>query len=137
MPRVSITIPAYNHERFVGRTIESVLAQTFTDWELIICDDASADRTLDVIARYEDPRIRVIRNEVNLGASMAARKCCEMMTGEFRAPLSSDDVWHPEKLAKQVAFMDSHPEVIAVFSPPEFIDEEDNILCTPPPPYGT
>lgn len=135
MPRVTVYIPAFQHERHVGEAIESVLAQDFSDFELIICDDASTDGTWDAISQFRDPRIITMRNSTNLGASATARRCLAAGSGEFIAPMSSDDVWLPEKLGRQVALMDDKPEVIAAFSTPGFIDENGLRLDPPPPLY--
>ncbi len=132
MPRVTVYIPAFQHERHVGEAIDSVLAQKFTDFELIICDDASADGTWEAIGRFSDPRIVALRNSENLGASATARRCLAAASGEFIAPMSSDDVWLPEKLGRQVALMDAKPEVVAAFSVPGFIDESGGRLDPPP-----
>ncbi len=123
MPRVSAYIPAFNHEGFVEKAIESVLGQTFPDLELIICDDASTDGTLSVIESVTDTRIRSLKNECNMGASFTAMRCLESASGEFIAPLSSDDIWHPEKLARQIPLLEENANLAAVFTPPRFIGD--------------
>ena len=102
---VSIIMPCYNAASYIGETIESVLAQTYTDWELLIVDDCSTDDSLAVIARYQDPRIRVLQNETNSGAAVTRNRAIETAQGHFIAFLDSDDLWHPEKLTAQLAFM--------------------------------
>lgn len=102
---VSVIMPCYNAAAYIGETIESVLAQTYTNWELLIVDDCSTDDSLAVIARYDDPRIRVLKNEKNSGAAVTRNNAIEAANGRFMAFLDSDDLWHPEKLAEQLAFM--------------------------------
>jgi glycosyltransferase involved in cell wall biosynthesis len=124
MPKVSVIIPAYNHEKFVGETIESVLNQTYQDFDLLIADDGSTDRTVDVIRGYTDPRKRLFTFEKNRGACIVANNCIERSKGRYIAILSSDDVFMPDKLEKQVRFLDEHPKIGAVFARPLIIDEE-------------
>lgn len=102
---VSVIMPCYNAAAYIGETIESVLAQTYTNWELLIVDDHSTDDSLSVIARYDDPRIRVLSTAENSGAAVARNVAIEAAQGRFMAFLDSDDLWHPEKLSEQLAFM--------------------------------
>ena len=103
---VSIVMPSYNTARYIGNSIESVLAQTYTDWELIIVDDCSTDDTDEVIKKYlEDPRIRYLKNECNSGAAVSRNYALREATGRWIAFLDSDDLWHPEKLERQINFM--------------------------------
>ncbi|MBD2517426.1 glycosyltransferase [Nostoc sp. FACHB-973] len=126
MPRVSVIIPSYNHEKYVYEAIQSVLEQTYQDWEIIITDDGSTDRTVNVIKQFTDNRIKLFCFDKNRGACIAANNCIKEATGEFIAMLSSDDVFMPNKLAKQVSFLDEQPEVGAVFSYAQIIDDDGN-----------
>jgi glycosyltransferase involved in cell wall biosynthesis len=126
MPRVSVIIPSYNHEKFVGESIRGVLNQSYRDLELIITDDGSSDGTVDVIKQFTDPRIRLFLFQENQGASIATNNCIENARGEYIAVLTSDDVFLPGKLEKQVKFLDEHPEIGAVFGYAQIIDEEGN-----------
>lgn len=128
MPRVTVYIPAYNHERFVGAAIRSVLEQTCGDFELIVADDASTDGTLEAIRKHHDPRMRVLAFPRNRGTSAIANDCIREAVGEFVCPLSSDDLFHPEKLRRQLEFLDAHPAVLAVTAAPIMIDEEGRLL---------
>ncbi|OXI87835.1 glycosyltransferase, group 2 family protein [Burkholderia sp. AU33423] len=110
-PRVSVLTTSYNYGRFIGETIRSVLSQTYASWELIIVDDCSTDDSWEVIQQFDDPRIRAVRQERNQGACAAYNTALRLASGEFIASLDSDDVFAPEKLAAQVAFMDAHPDV--------------------------
>ena len=103
-PKVSIVMPAYKAEEYVGEAIDSVLEQTFPDWELIIVDDCSADKTADIAYQYAEtePRIIVIENDTNLGAAGTRNKGIAHSSGEWIAFLDCDDIWRNEKLEKQL-----------------------------------
>ena len=105
---VSIITPTYNCARFLPITINSVLAQTHQNWELLIVDDCSADNTREVVAAFGDPRIKYFRNEKNLGAALSRNKALREAKGRWIAFLDSDDLWMPEKLAHQIAFMEKN-----------------------------
>ncbi len=103
---VSIITPSYNTARFIEETIQSVLSQTYTDWEMLIVDDCSTDNTDEVVAPYlADPRIRYLKNEKNSGAAVSRNYALREAKGKWIAFLDSDDLWAPDKLAKQIAFM--------------------------------
>ena len=102
---VSIIMPVYNGAQTICEGIDSVLAQTYVRWELIIIDDCSTDDTKKVVASYQDKRIRYWRQSKNLGVAMARNKGICMAYGRYIAFLDSDDLWLPEKLAHQLAFM--------------------------------
>ncbi len=103
---VSIIMPSYNTAKFISETIESVLAQTYPNWELIIVDDCSTDDTDAVVCPYlVDDRIRYIKNEKNSGAAVSRNRALREAKGKWVAFLDSDDLWFPEKLEKQISFM--------------------------------
>ena len=104
---VSIITPAYNSERFIAETIKSVLNQTYTDWELIIVDDCSTDKTSEIVLSFqkEETRIIYIKNETNKGSAISRNIALRNAKGKWIAFLDSDDVWHPEKLERQIEFM--------------------------------
>lgn len=106
-PRLSVVIPAYNREAVVGRAIDSVLAQTFQDFEILIVDDASTDSTPDIIQGYRDHRIRYFRHETNRYSAAARNTAMKEARGEFIAFLDSDDEWLPEKSRAQINRLDS------------------------------
>ncbi len=108
-PRVSVVMPAYDREATLRESIDSVLAQTFRDFELVVIDDGSSDRTAEIADSTGDPRVRVVRNERNLGVTVTRARGLELARGELVANLDSDDLAHPERLARQVAFLDAHP----------------------------
>jgi len=106
-PLVSVIMAAHDAEAFIAETIASVQAQTLGDWELLVADDASSDRTTAIVAAAaaEDPRIRLIRLEPNGGVARARNEALAAAQGRFIAFLDSDDLWLPQKLERQVAFM--------------------------------
>lgn len=99
-------MPTYNCGRFIAESINSVLAQTYTNWELLIVDDCSADNTAEVVASFKDPRIHYQRNERNSGAAVTRNTAIKLAKGRYIAFLDSDDLWLPEKLERQIAFME-------------------------------
>ena len=104
---ISIITPTYNCERFIGETIESVLKQSYKNWEMIIVDDCSTDNTYDVVKKYadNDSRIKYYLLEENSGASVARTKAMQLATGDYIAFLDSDDLWISNKLECQLKFM--------------------------------
>ena len=129
LPRVSIIIPSYNHERFVGRAIESALAQTYQDFEIVITDDASTDGSVDILSSYarQDPRIKLFLNRFNY-ETHAVNHCIQHSSGDYIAILSSDDEFFPAKLERQVDFLDRRPDVAAVFTQARIVDEQNQDL---------
>ena len=103
---VSIITPSYNTARFIAETINCVLAQTYPNWEMIIVDDCSTDNTDAVVGSFADPRIRYLKNEKNSGAAVSRNRALREAKGKWIAFLDSDDLWEPEKLEKQISFME-------------------------------
>lgn len=103
---VSVIMPSYNTGRYIKETIDSVLAQTYSNWEIIIVDDCSTDNTDAVVSQYlVDERIRYIKNDANRGAAISRNRALREAKGRWIAFLDSDDLWEPQKLEKQIAFM--------------------------------
>ena len=104
---VSIITPTFNSERFIAETIVSVQAQTYQDWEMIIVDDCSTDRTAEIVASFQekDSRIKYFHNATNKGSAFSRNLALQNAKGKWIAFLDSDDLWHPEKLEKQIEFM--------------------------------
>lgn len=116
--RVSVILPTYNRANVLRRSIDSVLKQSFADFELIIVDDCSTDMTKELIDSYHDPRIRYIENEENLGAGAARNAGVAVSEGELIAFQDSDDEWLPNKLSQQIAvFASSDKNIGMVYSP--------------------
>lgn len=103
---VSVIMPTYNCGRFIQESINSVLAQTYNNWELLIVDDCSTDETEAIVRGYKDKRIRYRRNAQNEGAAQTRNKALREAKGKYIAFLDADDLWLPEKLEKQIAFME-------------------------------
>lgn len=102
---VSVVMPAYNCEKTIAASIESVIKQTHSNWELCISDDCSKDGTAEVVARFDDPRIRFLALEKNGGAAAARNNSLQHARGQFIAFLDADDTWQPEKLEQQIKAM--------------------------------
>jgi len=123
-PRITVLMPAYNRERYIRAAIESVLAQTRGDFELLVVDDGSTDGTAAAVGSYRDPRIRLLRNPQNLGIPAARNRGISESRGEFIAMLDSDDVAHPRRLEKQAAFLERRPRHALVGSWFRYMDAE-------------
>lgn len=110
-PLVSVVTPVYNAERYLADTISGVLGQRMKDLELILIDDGSSDRSLDIMAGFQDPRIQLVRNEKNMGVVATRNKGIALSRGRYIAFNDADDIPLPDKLEKQVAYLEQHPEV--------------------------
>lgn len=121
-PKVSVLVPVYNHEKYLKETIDSVLNQTFEDFELLINDDCSTDNSSAIINSYTDKRIKSFVSKNNCGTVLSLNKLVTMAKGEYIAVLGSDDVWLPEKLERQLEILENNPEIAASFTIPTIID---------------
>lgn len=130
MPRVSVLIPLYKAEKYIAETIESVLAQSYTDYEVIIVDDCGMDGALEIAESYQkkDDRIHIFRNERNYGIAYTRNRGLDMCTGEYIALLDHDDVMVSDRLEKQVVFLDANPTIGAVGGNAQWIDGEGAIV---------
>src|SRR5688500_17483902 len=126
MALVSVFVPAYNVGKYLSATIQSVMDQTFTDWELIILDDASVDNTFSIGESWalKDTRVRLFRNEQNLGMLKNWNKGIELCTAPFFVKLDGDDLWHPEMLERSLAILNQDQDVALVFS--RFVNIDEN-----------
>jgi len=129
--KVSVILTSYNHAKYLREAIDSVLQQTFRDFELIIWDDASIDESWQIITSYTDPRIQIFRNETTKRIEYLRTAISEIANGEYIAIHHSDDVWEPQKLEKQVAFLDANPQIGAVFTQAQIINEDGRPLQDP------
>lgn len=109
---ISVILPAYNAELYIKEAIDSVLAQTFTNFELIILNDGSTDKTEEIILSYQDSRIVYVKNEQNLGLIGTLNKGMALAKGKYIARMDADDICLPERFAKQVNFLEEHPDYI-------------------------
>ena len=126
-PLVSIILTLYNGKRFIHKTIESALAQTYTDWEMIVVNDASTDGSADIISSFDDPRIRIVSLEENGQLCNAHIVGDGEAKGKYMAVLDKDDLWEPDKLEKQVAYLEEHPDTGVCFTMMSFIDENGQL----------
>jgi glycosyltransferase involved in cell wall biosynthesis len=122
MPVISVVIPVYNGEQTIKETIESVLSQTFTDFELIISNDGSQDDTLKVVSNIPDSRIKVFSYS-NAGLSTSRNRGIFQATGEYIAFIDADDLWTPDKLAEQLKVLQNNPQAAVAYSWTDSIDE--------------
>ncbi len=125
-PRISVVMPNYNAEKYIAEAIESILNQSFSDFEFIIIDDGSSDKSWKIIQEYtkKDKRIVAIKNEKNLKICKTLNKWIELARWEYIARMDSDDISHPERLEKQVKFLDKNLEVGIVGANIDMIDED-------------
>jgi len=128
---VSIITPSHNTEKYIAKTMDSVLAQSYDDWEMIIVDDLSIDNSVSIIETYarKDSRIKLIRAEKKLGASGARNRAIEASQGKYIAFLDADDLWIPQKLEKQIKFMVDH-NLSFTYSSYKTINEKGELLTT-------
>jgi len=110
MPLLSIILPVYNSDLFVGQAINSLLKQTFRDFELLIIDDGSTDRTAAIISSFIDQRIKIIVNPVNRGIVFSRNRGLRSASGDFIAQFDADDVAMPDKFMKQIRFLQDNPD---------------------------
>lgn len=125
MPRVSIAMGVFNCAETLCPAIESILCQSYTDWELVICDDMSTDETLAIAQKYaaRDPRVLVIRNQQNLGLNHCLNHCLSVASGEYYARMDGDDISMPERLEVLVRELDAEPDLAVVSSSMTLFDE--------------
>lgn len=126
-PKISIILPSYNHERFIRKAILSILNQTYEDFELIISDDASTDRTYEIIKEFKDKRIHrhVFKENQKVGNF---RYCLNHAHGDYIAVAHSDDFWAPDKLKKQMDYLENNPDTGAVFTLADLVDDNGYII---------
>lgn len=114
MPTVTVMMPVYNGRRLIEASIKSLLNQTFTDWECIIVNDGSTDGTTEYLATLTDPRFRVVTLDNNHGRANARETALNLASGEFLAMLDADDIYHPEKLERQVKALRENPDIALI-----------------------
>jgi glycosyltransferase involved in cell wall biosynthesis len=127
-PRVTAFIPAFNREAYICTAINSLLAQEYTDFEVLVVDDGSTDNTAGLVERYDDPRVRLVRNVCNQGMPATRNLGLELARGEYIALLDSDDYAYPKRLGRQVLFLDRHPEIAQVGSWCSLMNADGDLL---------
>lgn len=128
-PLVSLCVPTYQRARFLGKTMESALAQTMKDFELIIVDDVSPDNTAEVVSRYHDPRIRYVRNEVNRGVPENLNVAFSFALGKYVVLLEDHDLLDPTYLEKTIDLLERHPSIGFATTALVTIDQDDNPIA--------
>lgn len=123
-PRVTVLMPTYNAERYLRDAIDSILSQTWTDFELLVIDDGSTDQSPKLVRSYGDPRVRLTRNERNLGIIKSLNRGISLARGEFVARMDGDDVSLPERLERQVRYLEANPQIDILGTELEMMDEE-------------
>lgn len=129
MPKVSVMMPAYNAESFISDALDSILSQDYSDFQIVVSDDASTDGTANIIRRYKDKypdKIIAIFNSVNLGVTANCNLALKHCVGDYVSLFAGDDVMLPGKLSRQVALMDSDPECVLCYHPVEIFDSDTN-----------
>jgi len=124
---VSIITPSYNSSRFIEECVGSVLSQTYDNWEMLIVDDYSADNSLQILKKYNDKRIQLIELDKNVGASESRNVAIRKAKGKYIAFLDSDDLWEPQKLEKQISFMETE-DIAFSFSTYQPISDDESKL---------
>lgn len=117
----------YNCENTLDEAIQSIINQTFTDWEFILCDDGSSDNTYEVALGYKKQfptKFKILKNEINMGLNKTLNNCLEVSSGEYIARMDGDDVSLPDRLEKEVLFLDTNPEYAIVSTPMIFFDDQ-------------
>jgi len=126
LPSVCVCIPTYNAAATIRETLESILAQTYANLVIHVSDNASVDETLTIIEAIADPRVTVHRHDRNIGGEGNFNRCIQLAEGKYTAIFHADDVYEPDMIARQVAFLEAHPEAGAVFTEASLIDETSN-----------
>lgn len=124
---ISVIMGIFNCEETLAEAIDSIINQTYSDWELIMCDDGSSDHTLELALKYEErypEKIVVLRNEKNMGLNYTLNKCLAMAKGEFIARMDGDDISLPERFEKEIRVLKDHPEYAIVSCPMIYFDEK-------------
>lgn len=130
MAKVSVLMPVFNAEKFLAQAIDSVLSQTFDDFEFLILDDGSTDSSVSIVNSYQDQRIKFYKNPENLGISRTLNRGIQLATTPLIARMDSDDICHPDRLAKQFAYMESQPDCGMVSCLVRVVDEDLNFVRT-------
>ncbi|MDR2206631.1 MAG: glycosyltransferase family 2 protein [Flavobacteriaceae bacterium] len=127
-PKITVAIPIYNTEKYLSFAIQSVINQTYKDWELILIDDGNTDQSLKIAKSFSDPRIKIIENKENKGISTRLNQIIEIAKGDYLCRMDGDDMMFPERLEQQIRFMQENPDVDVAGSYAVVIDDKNKIL---------
>lgn len=130
MPRISVIMPLYNAEAFVRKAIESILQQSYKDFELLLIDDCSTDNTLDVVSSIKDSKIKIINNKKNEGIAFSRNKGLELADGQYIALMDDDDLTVPNRFETQIDYLELHNNIDVVGGRHCIIDQKDQIIKT-------
>lgn len=131
-PKISVIMPVYNSEKYLREAIDSVLSQKFSDFEFIIVDDASTDKSLEIIESYSDPRIIILQNNMNLGLPGAINKGISLSRGTFIARMDADDISLPNRFKEQILFMENNPDIVMCGTFAQSIGNKKSVLMKHP-----
>lgn len=126
-PQVTVVMTVYNTEKYIGQAVASILGQSFKNFELLVVDDASTDRSMEIVLSFGDPRIRLIRNSANKGVAYSRKRALAEARGAYIAVLDADDVACEDRLRLQVEFLEGHPEIGLLGSAFDIIDADGNV----------
>lgn len=126
-PKISVVMTCYNSEKFIKEAIDSILSQTFKDFEFIIWNDGSTDKTEEIIKSYTDSRIKYFYH-VNTGCGLASYMACKKAIGKYIARMDADDISLPTRFEKEVEYLEKYPQIVAVSSAVRYIDDDGNYL---------
>jgi glycosyltransferase involved in cell wall biosynthesis len=127
---ISIIMPVFNGEKYLEHAIDSILSQTYTNFEFIIVDDKSTDSSPKIIKSFTDKRIKIIKNKINSGVAFSLNRALKIAKGKYIARMDADDISYPTRIEKQVKFLDKNPNVIAVGCQVKIIGDNDQITGT-------
>ena len=125
---ISIGIPFFNARRTIADAVRSVFAQSYSDWELILIDDGSSDGSSDIVRQINDPRVHVISNSVNCGLSKRLNQIATLAQGKYLARMDADDLMHPERIARQCAFLEENPHIDVIDTATYTMDDDLTLL---------
>lgn len=127
--KVTVLTSVYNGEKYLRKAIDSIFNQTFRDFEFLIINDGSTDRTAEILESYNDPRIKIINNEKNMGLTKSLNKGLKMAKGEYIARMDADDISMPDRLKKQVDFLDAHQDYAVVGTFVKILNKDSEVIC--------
>lgn len=130
-PLVSVIMPVYNAERYIRAAVDSILRQSFSEFELIVVDDCGADSSMEILAGIKDERIKIIHNGTNQGIAFSRNRAIGASVGKYIAIMDDDDIAMPDRLLHQVQFLESNPMIDVLGGQASIIDENGNVLCKP------
>lgn len=135
-PRVTVLMPVYNGQKYLGTAIQSILEQTFADFELLIINDGSTDQSRRIVESYDDPRIRLVNNESNLGLTRTLNKGLDLAQGQYIARMDCDDIAYPDRFVQQVNYMETNSDVVVCGGWVHIVDQSGATVGELRKPYG-